>query len=160
MDRLRVVLAVLVGTTWLAAAAVTYADNPGIGQVIVPGDHVTPGETFQITGYDLDPAAYLAFKLTSGTSSIEVGMARVGDDGTIAKTATLPASFPLGYAQLLATSDGGGQWSTSVLVGERAEGPGSQAAVDDGIAGRLAGLVLLTLGVVIFSVAGLRYMRR
>jgi hypothetical protein len=136
------------------------ADNPGVGQVLVPADHVMPGETFPVTGYDLDEGISLTLVLTSGATSVDLGSGQVAPDGTLRAIVSLPVSFPNGYAELTATSTDGGRWSTYVLVGQRAEGPDAVAE-----AARTAPLtsVALALGVIaaaIIVVMGWRHAHR
>lgn len=145
----------------LAGPAIALADEPGIGHVFVPADHVVPGETFPVTGYDLDPGASLLVGLSTGSTSIALGTRAVAADGTLSTTVLLPPTFPTGYAELTATSAEGGRWSTFVLVGERAEGPKpSGAASDATLNSQTIALIVMLVGLVIFAGAGLRYLRR
>ena len=61
----------------------TKPDDLVIGLVLVPADHVMPGETFPVTGYDLDPGASISLGLTSGSTSIALGMGEVASDGIL-----------------------------------------------------------------------------
>jgi hypothetical protein len=138
----------------LAGSAV--ADGPAVGQILVPGDHHLPGETIQLTGYDLDPGAKLAFQLIVPSRTTDLASAVVAADGTVAASAVVPATFPRGYAQVVGTATGGDQWTTTVLIGERAEGPGSQpgAAGMDPLP-----LTLLGGGLILFAAAAAWHLR-
>lgn len=145
----------------LVGPAITRADEPGIGQLVVPADHVMPGETFPVTGYDLDPGASLLLGLSTGSTSIALGTRAVAADGTLSTTVLLPPTFPTGYAELTATSAEGGRWSTFVLVGERAEGPKPPGGAGDAALNlQSIALIVMLVGLVIFVGAGLRYLRR
>ena len=103
----------------------------------------------------------MVFRFTNGTATIALARATVAQDGTIATLALVHVTFPIGYANLAATTPNGGSWSTSVLIGERAEGPGAQPVVSNGSVDDLvAALAVLAVGLVIFVVAGARYLRR
>ena len=141
-----------------AASTVALADEPVIGNVLVPIEHVEPGATFPITGYDLDPGAVITLDLSSGGQSAALGSATVAADGSFASTATLPATFNRGYAELAATSSEGGRWVATVLVGAPSTVP--HAAPGASAEDRLLWVGLLLVGLALFVVAGLRYLRR
>ena len=141
-----------------ASPAAVLADNPGIGQVLVPVDHVMPGQTFPVTGYDLDENSDLTIRIASGTTAIELGTGHVAADGTLATVTALPGSFPHGYAELTASAPGGGRWSTFVLVGPRAEGP--EAVANAALNAQVLALLLGALVISIVVVVGWRHARR
>lgn len=140
------------------APATLLADNPTNGTILVLGDHVLPGQPFSVTGYDIDPGIDLELAITNGTRTASLGHAVVSGDGTLNATVDLASDFPVGYANLTATSPADGQWTTAVLVGERAEGPqpvGDQNGADVGA----IGLLMFAVGLVVFALAGWRYLR-
>jgi hypothetical protein len=140
------------------AASPVLADSPSNGQLIVPGDHINPGETFSITGYDIDPLIDLDLAIASGGRTAQLGTVKTDGAGNMSASVQLPADFPTGYANVTATSLADGQWTTAVLVGERAEGPTAQpggAPLDD----RVFGLLLAGIGTVLFLVAAAWYVR-
>jgi len=143
----------------LAAPATLLADSPTNGTIIVLGDHVLPGQPFSITGFDIDPGIELELAITNGSRTASLGRATVGIDGTVNASVTLADDFPLGYANVTATSPADGQWTTAVLVGDRAEGPG--APVGDGVPidERSVGLLLVVIGLVVFAVAAFVFLR-
>ena len=136
------------------------ADSPSNGQLLVPGDHHLPGESLEVTGYALDPGMALQLTLVNGSNTVSLGTATVLDDGTFSVPASVPATFPTGYAEVVATSSGGGNtWQTVILVGERAEGP---KPVDPAAASTdtsTLGLVMIAIGLAIFLVAAAWYLR-
>jgi hypothetical protein len=134
------------------------ADGPNNGNLLVPVDHVLPGEQFRITGFDIDPGITLTVRLISGARSAPLGTITVAPDGTVESTGVVPADFPLGYAELHAASTGEGTWSTAVLVGPRAEGPNAADAGPDD-PGQAIALALFALGLAIFAVASFVYLR-
>ena len=65
---------------WLAGSATGLAragrrGRADAGQVIVPADHVLPGETLPVTGHDLDEAAPVRIELVAGDARAELGTA-------------------------------------------------------------------------------------
>jgi hypothetical protein len=124
----------------------------------VPGDHFDPGESMAVSGTEFDPGVELVLRLVNGSTTAELGRATVADDRTFAATSTVPTTFPTGYAELTATDPGGTTWSTYVLIGDRAEGPGAAAEPPD-VANILA-LGLFAVGALLFAIAGYRYVRR
>ncbi|MES1239936.1 MAG: hypothetical protein ABUL57_03645 [Chloroflexota bacterium] len=114
-----------------------------------------PGDTMLITGYDLDPGTDLTFTLESGADGVTLVEATVGADGTVSATASVPANFPTGYAEVIGTG-AGNSWRTVVLIGERAEGPDAQPTpIDD----RVTGLTLAGIGTLLFLLAAAWYVR-
>ena len=138
------------------------ADEPTRGQILVPADHVDPGATFTVSGYDLDEDAPVRIELVAGDARAELGTATTAPDGTLDVDVPLPSTFPIGYATVLVHALGT-TWSTTVLVGDRAEGPGGSAsgAPLDWIplALVLAGTATFALAVWMFARAGRRRAR-
>jgi hypothetical protein len=140
-----------------AAATPALADGPSNGQLIVPGDHINPGQPFSITGYDIDPLIELKLTIVSGGRTADLGTVTSDGAGNVTASVVLPSDFPTGYANVTATSVADGQWTTAVLVGERAEGPNGAtgAPLDD----RAFGLALAAIGTVLFLIAAVWYVR-
>jgi hypothetical protein len=142
------------------SATAALADSPGRGQLLVPGDHHLPGESMDLTGYQLEPGDQLTFTLTSGGYAITLVKASVGADGTISASAAVPSNYPTGYADVIATNAAGTSWRTTVLIGPRAEGPG--IAVDSGgpfIEPAAIGLAMVVVGLIVFAGAGIWFLR-
>jgi hypothetical protein len=133
------------------------ADNPSIGQLLVPGDHHLPGATIEVTGYELDPGMALQLTLVSPTRTAVLASTTVREDGTFSAHATVPSDFPTGYANVVATGSSGGSWTTVILVGERAEGPRPLDA--QSFDGSPIGIAMLGVGLVIALAAGGWYLR-
>lgn len=157
----RVVL--LLALLALAGPGGVAADGPTVGNIVVHADHVLPGGTFLLTGTDLDESATVTVRLTSGESAAQLGTVHTAADGSLSADLVVPASFPNGYAELAASSVGT-TWTTIMLVGERAEGPGAQPspgedASDASLLTIAAALVLLAIagaGLVMFRRSGRR----
>ena len=108
-----------------------------------------------MTGYDLDEEAPVRIELVAEKRRAELGTATTAADGTLDVEVLLPASFPTGYATLLVHALGT-TWSTTVLVGDRAEGPGGSAtaaSVD------WVSLGLVLAGTAIFAIAAVSFVR-
>lgn len=149
----------LVLAATLAVPEAASADGTGRGRLFVPGDHFDPGATLSISGTELDPGAELVLRLVSGSTTVEVGRATVGDDRTMAATAAVPAGFPAGYAELTATDAAGTSWSTFILIGDRAEGPGATPSGGITPDQQTIAFLVLGLGLVVFVMAGVLYVR-
>lgn len=135
------------------------ADNPATGSIFVAEDHVLPGGTMTVLGAGLEPGTALELRLSAGTTSAGLGLTIVAADGSVTVKSTVPAGFPPGYAEMAAIDSAGRTWSSTVLIGPRAEGP---AAIDG--AGRLGdgaviGLSMVGLGLLVLVIVGLRYLR-
>src|SRR5687767_5932091 len=89
----------------LAIAAPVRAHIGGSATIFVPLDHVNPGEWFPVIGADLGADSLVTFRLLAGQRSAELGSATTGPDGHFQSTFTLPADFPHGYAELIASAD-------------------------------------------------------
>ena len=97
------------------------AHEGGKPLVLVPVDHVMPGETFPLNGADLGEGALVTFELKQEELVVPLGRITAGPDGHFESTLDLPPSFPNGYAQLIGSSSDGSEASTWILVGERTE---------------------------------------
>jgi hypothetical protein len=97
------------------------AHEGGEPLVLVPVDHVLPGESFPLTGADLGPDAVVEFQLEQEELVVPLGEIAAGPDGHLEGTFAVPATFPLGYAELVASSSDGSEASVWILVGERNE---------------------------------------
>lgn len=110
-----------------------------------------------ILGAEIDAGTNVNLRLTNGSTAVELGEATAGPDGTFLASGVVPASFPIGYAELTAAADDL-VWSTFVLIGERPEGPGGVSSgppLDD----QLVWLGILGIGLVVFVVAVVRFRR-
>jgi len=95
----------------------------------VPADHVDPGASFRVSGYDLDEDAPVRIDLVRGDVRVELASTSTAADGTLDVGLRMPASFPTGYAELHVIATGV-TWSTTLLVGDRAEGPGGTGVIN------------------------------
>jgi hypothetical protein len=89
--------------------------------IIVPLDHVTPGQSFPVTAADLGPWSLVSFRIVKSDRSVPLGRRRAGPDGHFQTSLVLPAAFPDGYAQLIAKGSDGSAAATWILVGGRTE---------------------------------------
>jgi hypothetical protein len=127
--------------------------------IIVPADHVLPGQPFEVIGADLTPNSTVSFAMLREGETTALDDSASGPDGHFNATLTLPASFPVGYAQLFATATDGTSTSTWVLVGARSSStppaPGTPAVWADP---SVLLLVVLVIGAV--GLVGLMLLRR
>jgi hypothetical protein len=124
--------------------------------IIVPADHVLPGEPFEVVGADLTPNSNVTFTMNREGVTTTLDGSASGPDGHFTATLTLPRDFPGGYAQLFATATDGTSTSTWVLVGARSADtpppPGTMPVWADPSVLVLVVLVLGALGLVGFMV--------
>lgn len=105
----------------VALPATINAHFGGQATVFVPLEYVDPGQSFPVIGADLGVDAGVTFRLVREDRTVELGRVSAGLDGHLQSTFDLPADFPLGYAELVATSDDGSRASTWILVGPRTD---------------------------------------
>jgi hypothetical protein len=109
-------LAFLLSVAWAATAA---AHEGGSASVIVPADHINPGEVFSLIASDFGPDAVVQFSIVSAGTTVAMGSATAGPDGHFETNLELPAGFPTGGADLIAVGDDGTRTITHVQVGPR-----------------------------------------
>lgn len=119
------------------------AHEGGEPLVLVPVDHVMPGETFPLTGADVGEKAVVTFELRQEELVVPLGRITAGADGHFTSTLDLPPTFPNGYAELVGSSTDGSETSTWILVGERTEA--TPPPPDESGWGRERTLVVLAL---------------
>ena len=155
------VISLIAGALVLCVAAIpsrVAADSPARGQILTAGDHVLPGETLTVTGFQLDPGERLSFRLIIKTTDLDLGTATVAADGSVEIKALVPIGTPVGYGEVAATNASGSTWSTVTLIGERPEGPAASSAptssaIDGPVDDRVIGLIMVALGVVLVVLA-------
>jgi hypothetical protein len=144
----------------IVASPRSAAAHPGGEPFIhVPLDHIIPGEAFPIVAADLGPEAHVTMRLTLGDVSADLGVATAGPDGHFRATLTLPPTFPLGYAQLTASSDDGSAASTWVRVGSEPVLLASETVAPDRVDLDLVPLAAAALAFVALAVLFLRTRR-
>ena len=120
--RFALVVTVLV-SAWLSAAAITpfgaAAHFGGEAYILVPADHVNPGDTFEVIAADLTPNATVSLTMLRDATPVSLGQATADAEGHFTTSIPLPSEYPAGYAQLIAVAQDGTQASTWVLVGSR-----------------------------------------
>ena len=105
------------------SASVAVAHIGGPEQLIVVGDHVDAGSTFQVLGAGIEPDVDIGVRVVSAvdSQSYDLGTIPVKADGTFDVTLTLPGAVPNGYAQFVIAQPDQGEAATVFLVGPRAE---------------------------------------
>ena len=123
------VLAALIAEIVTAIPAMGHAG--GLPTVIIPLDHVVPDESFEILLSDFAANSAIHITLVQDGKTIVLAEATTGADGHGSASATLPATFALGYVQLFAMSDDGATADTWIRVGTGTyTSPGSTAKSD------------------------------
>jgi hypothetical protein len=105
----------------LATAGPAAAHLGATAFILVPADHVLPGDRFDVVGSDMGASSAVAFQIVNENTQVTASLESVtaGADGHFQVTLTLPTDFPDGYAVLTATATDGTRTSTWVLVGVR-----------------------------------------
>jgi hypothetical protein len=127
------------------------AHGGGEPLIHVPADHLEPGQSFTLIAADLGPSARVTLELAADDQRISLGTVTTGADGHFEATLTLPGSFPVGYAQLTATSDDGSSASAWVRVGTGPE-VATPPAADQDAQWLDASLILIPVGAVILFI--------
>jgi hypothetical protein len=109
----------------LTFATPTVAHFGGEAFILVPADHVNPGEPFEVIVSDLTPGSPVVVEARRDGGSVRVGQVVSDTEGHFTAFATLPADYPHGYTELVATAQDGTQVSTYVHVGPRDAGTGA-----------------------------------
>jgi len=128
-----------------------FAHGGGEPLIHVPADHLEPGQSFTLIAADLGPSTQVTLELAAGVQKVSLGKVTTGPDGHFESTLTLPASFPVGYAQLTATSDDGSFASAWVRVGTGPE-LATPPTADQGAQWLDASLVLIPAGAVVLFI--------
>ena len=90
--------------------------------VIVPADHVVPGESFDVVVADMGAGSEIVLTIEAPERSESLATVTAAPDGHFHGSVDLPANFPDGYAQLIVSGSDGSVASTWVLVSPRRAG--------------------------------------
>jgi hypothetical protein len=91
----------------------------GPEEIIVVGDHVDPGQTFQLLAAFIEPGVDVPITVVTGSSVFDLGSASVDAAGSFDVSLTLPSDVPHGYAELHLAQPNEGDAATVFLVGPR-----------------------------------------
>ena len=145
--------AVLAALTCLVLAftpIAALAHGGGTPSLLVPGDHVVPGESFTVQADDFDPAVALQIAIKRDSTAVDLGHAVTDVDGHANVTVRLPASYPFGHAEVIATGDDGTLASTWIRVGDSTYmSPGGGSSGDRSIGSAAVLLAVVALGILI-----------
>jgi hypothetical protein len=109
----------LAALTAVLVAGTVNAHPGGPEEIIVVGDHVDPGQTFQLLASFIEPGVDVPITVVTGSSVFDLGSASVDAAGSFDVSLTLPADVPLGYAELHLDQPNEGDAATVFLVGPR-----------------------------------------
>ena len=105
---------------FLTAPLSASAHFGGAAYIVVPVDHVNPGERFEVIGGDLTPNSSVVFRFRRDESTVPVpGTVTSDPDGHFTASLAMPANYPTGYALLEAEAADGTHTATWVLIGAR-----------------------------------------
>ena len=102
----------------VGAGAVS-AHPGGPEEIVVVGDHVDPGQTFQVLAAFIEPGVDVPITVVTGSTVFDLGSASVDAAGRFDITLTLPSDVPHGYAELHLDQPNEGDAATVFLVGPR-----------------------------------------
>jgi hypothetical protein len=148
----------IAGVLLFARAAAVLAGGEGSGQLLITSDHIEPGMSFEILGARLDPGATIELSIRGETDTIALGTTSVHQDGSMSFEAVVPESFALGYAHLTGRLSTGTEVTTLVQVGIPPTAPGAESG-SEGVDERSIGLVILVVGLAIFAMAVVAFIR-
>ena len=115
----RLILIIATATLCAVNAGVVRAHLGGEAFILVPLDHVLQEVPFEVIAADVSPDSLISFRIEQDSLVIPLQSATAGPDGHFQTLLTLPASFPDGYSQLIASAEDGTTASTWILVGAR-----------------------------------------
>ncbi len=158
---LRLLAVASLGVMLLIAPGPALAHFGSEAFILVPGEQVSPGEPFEVVVADLSPGAAVTLVAVRNGQTVEVGRTVSDREGHFTTSATLPADYPHGYAELVATAQDGTQVATWVHVGPRTGGTGAPPSSPSGGGGIDPSLVVLGLMVAgAIAAAGYLVLRR
>ena len=99
-------------------ATVASAHGGGSPSLLVPLDHVVPGQSFEVQADDFEAAVNLRMSVTRDATTLDLGDAVTDADGHATVVGVLPGSYPFGYAEVTAAGDDGSRAGTWIRVGD------------------------------------------
>jgi hypothetical protein len=122
----------------------------GPEEIIVVGDHVDPGQTFQVLAAFIEPDVDVPITVVTGSSVFDLGSVSVDAAGSFDISLTLPSEVPHGYAELHLTQPNEGDAATVFLVGPRdATTPAAPPVPGGSVFDTQAGALLLFVGTLV-----------
>jgi hypothetical protein len=116
-------MSLILASLWIVLGAVAPPEGFGHGgaapYILVPNDHVTPGEPFDVIAGDMSANNRVSFRLERDQLAVQLSSAVAGQDGHFTTQLAVPQDFPGGYSLLVAEADDGTSTSTWILVGAR-----------------------------------------
>ena len=155
-SRLANLLGAVVRATALAAllAAVggghVSAHPGGPEEIIVVGDHVDPGQTFQVLAAFIEPGVDVPITIVTDSTVFDLGSVSVDAAGRFDVSLTLPPDVPHGYAELHLAQPNEGDAATVFLVGPRdASTPPAPAVTGGSVLDSQTGALVVFVGTLI-----------
>lgn len=150
----RLVLSVSLLAAPHATPAVTAAHGGGLPWIYVEEEQVRPGEPFRVLVLDVSPFVTVRLEAETGDTRATLGEIETGAQGHGEGDVSLPADFPLGYANLRGVADDGTQVTAPLRVGDVPDvgapvGPGAGPPGQPAAASALADPAVWTLGVIL-----------
>ena len=137
----------------LLAVSVTGAVSAHPGgpeEIIVVGDHVDPGGTFQVLAAYIEPGVDVPITVVSGATVFDLGSVTVDAAGGFDVSLTLPSDVPHGYAELHLAQPNEGDAATVFLVGPRdATTPAPPPVAGGSVFDTQAGALILFIGTLV-----------
>jgi hypothetical protein len=106
-----------------AAPASALGHQGGQPLLVIPMDHLVPGESFPVVAADLAPDAVVTIAIATADGDVHLGTVTSGPDGHFQTTLVLPSDIPEGYLLISARTSDGSEASTWVRIGSVAESP-------------------------------------
>ena len=134
----------------VTAAGPVSAHPGGPEEIIVVGDHVDPGQTFQLLAAFIEPGVDVPVTVVTGATVFELGSVSVDPAGRFDVSLTLPSDVPHGYAELHLSQPNEGDAATVFLVGPRdGTTPAVPAVAGGSVFDSQAGALVLFIGTLV-----------
>jgi hypothetical protein len=145
----------------VVAAGAVRAHAGGPEEIIVVGDHVDPGQTFQLLAAFIEAGVDVPVTVLAGSRVFDLGSVHVDEAGRFDVSLILPPEVPHGYAELHVAQPNEGDAATVFLVGPRdGTTPAEPRAVNGSLVDSQAGALILFIGTLVgISVVGFLLIR-
>jgi hypothetical protein len=137
----------LVALLAAVGAGAVNAHPGGPEEIIVVGDHVDPGQAFQVLAAFIEPGVDVPITVVTGSTVFDLGSVSVDAAGRFNASLTLPSDVPHGYAELHLAQPNEGDAATVFLVGPRdGSTPAAPAVPGGSVFDSQAGALILFIG--------------
>ncbi len=116
----------------MAAPASALAHQGGEPLLVIPVDHIVPGETFPVVAADLGPESAVTIEIATADGVVPLGTVTTGPDGHFQTVLVMPSAVDEGYLLISARAADGSEASTWVRIGQAGESPAATPSSNPG----------------------------